>query len=76
MWVCTTEVPANPGPYMNVSENLDTRRMNPLILPVLAEHASRVSLKPSYGSLVRARVLKQGDSSLSFYSPVSVRETK
>ena len=43
---------------------------------VIAEHASRVSLKPSYGSLVRARVLKQGDSSLSFYSPVSVRETK
>jgi 16S rRNA (guanine966-N2)-methyltransferase len=38
---------------------------------VIAEHSSRVSLKPSYGALVRTRVLKQGDSSLSFYSPAS-----
>jgi 16S rRNA (guanine966-N2)-methyltransferase len=36
---------------------------------VIAEHTSRVSLKPAYGPLVRTRVLKQGDSSLSFYSP-------
>ncbi len=28
---------AKPGPYMNVSENLDTRRMNPMILAVLPE---------------------------------------
>jgi hypothetical protein len=38
---------------------------------VIAEHTSRISLKPAYGPLVRTRVLKQGDSSLSFYSPVS-----
>jgi 16S rRNA (guanine966-N2)-methyltransferase len=34
---------------------------------VVAEHTSRVSLKPAYGPLQRTRVLKQGDSSLSFY---------
>ena len=38
---------------------------------VVAEHTSRVSLKPSYGPLVRSRVLKQGDSTLSFYGPAS-----
>lgn len=38
---------------------------------VIAEHTSRVSLKQAYGPLVRTRVLKQGDSSLSFYSPSS-----
>ena len=36
---------------------------------VVAEHTSRVSLKPAYGSLQRTRVLKQGESSLSFFSP-------
>ena len=35
---------------------------------VVAEHTSRVSLKPAYGSLQRTRVLKQGESSLSFFS--------
>jgi len=39
---------------------------------VIAEHTSRVSLKPEYGALKRTRVLKQGDSSLSFYSPEAV----
>ena len=47
---------------------LDVKRVGEL---VIAEHMSRVSLKQAYGPLVRTRVLRQGDSSLSFYSPVS-----
>ncbi len=43
---------------------------------VVAEHTSRVSLKPAYGALQRTRVLKQGESSLSFYSPVSPETTE
>lgn len=39
----------------------------PLPALVVAEHSSRVQLKPAYGALQRVRVLKQGDSSLSFY---------
>ena len=38
---------------------------------VIAQHSSRVSLQPAYGELRRTRVLKQGDSALSFYSPLS-----
>ena len=34
---------------------------------VIAQHSSKLSLKESYGALVRYRVLKQGDNSLSFY---------
>jgi 16S rRNA (guanine(966)-N(2))-methyltransferase RsmD len=34
---------------------------------VIAQHASRVSLEKQYGALVKTRVLKQGDNSLSFY---------
>jgi 16S rRNA (guanine966-N2)-methyltransferase len=33
----------------------------------IAQHASRVALKTEYGGLMRYRVLKQGDNSLSFY---------
>jgi 16S rRNA (guanine(966)-N(2))-methyltransferase RsmD len=33
----------------------------------IAQHASRVALKPEYGNLKRYRILKQGDNSLSFY---------
>ena len=36
---------------------------------VIAQHASRLTLAESYGSLNRYRVLRQGDNSLSFYSP-------
>jgi len=36
---------------------------------VIAEHSSRIELAPVYGKLQRTRVLKQGDSSLSFYRP-------
>jgi 16S rRNA (guanine(966)-N(2))-methyltransferase RsmD len=35
---------------------------------VTAEHEKRRELEPRYGSLVRVRVLKQGDAALSFYS--------
>lgn len=34
---------------------------------VIAQHASRASLEERYGALVKTRVLKQGDNSLSFY---------
>lgn len=34
---------------------------------VIAQHATRSSLKPLYGQLERIRELKQGDNSLSFY---------
>lgn len=39
----------------------------PPVALVIAEHASRAPLEPSYGVLDRVRVLRQGDSSLSFY---------
>lgn len=39
---------------------------------VIAQHASRFALAESYGGLVRLRVLKQGDNSLSFYRPPEV----
>ena len=35
---------------------------------VIAQHASRLELKTSYGALRRGRVLKQGDNSLSFFA--------
>ncbi len=38
---------------------------------VIAEHASRVELQSVYGALERVRVLRQGDSSLSFFRPRS-----
>ena len=45
----------------------DENRRTPAL--VVAEHSSRVDLRPAYGALHRVRVLKQGDSSLSFYRP-------
>jgi len=36
-------------------------------LLVIAQHSSRTELLPAYGSLARYRVLRQGESSLSFY---------
>ena len=37
---------------------------------VIAEHARRTDLRPAYGLLQRTRVLRQGDSTLSFYHKV------
>lgn len=34
---------------------------------VIVQHASRLALEEEYGALRRARVVKQGDNSLSFY---------
>ena len=34
---------------------------------VIAQHSSRATLEPEYGSLKRYRIIKQGDNSLSFY---------
>ncbi len=37
----------------------------------IAQHASRLTLDPQYGTLGKTRVLRQGDNSLSFYETVS-----
>lgn len=42
---------------------------------VIAQHPSRLLLDESYGSLVKMRVLKQGDNSLSFYTPNATNST-
>ncbi|MBL8218882.1 MAG: 16S rRNA (guanine(966)-N(2))-methyltransferase RsmD [Bryobacterales bacterium] len=36
---------------------------------VVVQHASRQALEERYGGLVRRRVVRQGDNSLSFYEP-------
>lgn len=36
---------------------------------VIAQHSSRLTLEAAYGDLVKTRLLKQGDNSLSFYEP-------
>ena len=36
---------------------------------VIAEHAVRADLETQYGELERVRILRQGDSGLSFYRP-------
>jgi 16S rRNA (guanine(966)-N(2))-methyltransferase RsmD len=38
---------------------------------VIAQHASRLALEERYGDLIKTRVLKQGDNSLSFYEPAN-----
>ena len=38
---------------------------------VIAQHSSRLALKPEYGMLRKYRELKQGDNTLSFYSRTS-----
>jgi 16S rRNA (guanine(966)-N(2))-methyltransferase RsmD len=35
----------------------------------IAQHSSRLVLEERYGALVKGRVLRQGDNSLSFYEP-------
>jgi len=40
---------------------------------VIAQHATRLSLEERYAELMRARVLRQGDNSLSFYERASIR---
>jgi 16S rRNA (guanine966-N2)-methyltransferase len=38
---------------------------------VIAEHSSKVKLATRYGALEHARLLKQGDAALSFFSPAT-----
>ena len=42
----------------------------------VAEHTRRTPLSPRFGSLVRSRVLEQGDAALSFYSLESAVESQ
>jgi 16S rRNA (guanine(966)-N(2))-methyltransferase RsmD len=51
--------------YATVLQALAAKR-TPL---VVAQHTSRFSLEESYGSLVRYRILRQGDNALSFFHP-------
>lgn len=41
---------------------------------VIAQHSSRLVLEDRYGSLLKGRVLRQGDNSLSFYEPETASE--
>lgn len=56
---------AKPGEYELVMTAI-AERFFPL---VIAQHESRQTLEARYGRLVRYRLLKQGDNSLSFYRP-------
>jgi len=64
-------------PYADAAEyestlNLLGGECLPLLAPdaiVIAEHLKKLSLDDRYASLRRYRILKQGDSALSFYSP-------
>ncbi len=38
---------------------------------VVVQHSTRLKLRAEYGTLVRSRVLKQGDNALSFYRQAS-----
>ena len=70
-------LPANPGdivfidpPYESEKEYaiaMDALAGNPPALAIV-QHSKFFDLAPDYGSLHRARVLKQGDNVLSFYS--------
>jgi 16S rRNA (guanine966-N2)-methyltransferase len=48
------------------SEALNLLGETPL---VIAQHASRHQLAESYGQLIRTRIVKQGDNTLSFFVP-------
>jgi 16S rRNA (guanine966-N2)-methyltransferase len=69
-------------PYDNAAEyestlDLLAAECNHLLAPsaiIIAEHVKKLSLAESYAPLRRFRVLKQGDSMLSFYSLVPVEE--
>ena len=54
-------------------ESLDllAQHENPL---VIAQHSSRLTLATDYGALHRARVVKQGDNSLSFFEQSTIPE--
>jgi 16S rRNA (guanine(966)-N(2))-methyltransferase RsmD len=38
---------------------------------VIAQHSARAGMEERYGSLVRTRVVKQGENALSFFEPAS-----
>lgn len=38
---------------------------------VLAQHSSRMTLEPVYGTLAKTRMLKQGSNSITFYEPAA-----
>ena len=56
-------------PYQEAQEYNDALGLLGTAPPelVVAEHSRRCELRPAYGGLRRTRVLKQGDSALSFY---------
>ncbi len=50
-----------------LGESRPSRLLRPAAM-VIAEHSRRLTLKAAYGALRRFRVLRQGDSALSFYN--------
>ncbi len=56
-------------PYPNEAEYeaaMDVLSVKPPSL-VVVQHSSRLELRPEYDSLIRTRVVRQGDNALSFY---------
>jgi 16S rRNA (guanine966-N2)-methyltransferase len=55
--------------YERVLTILGERKAAPVPVLVVAQHDIRLTLAETYGSLHRARAVKQGDNSLTFYEP-------
>ncbi len=58
-------------PYEQVSEYAESlQRLAEMACPlVIAQHESRLTLDDAYGALEKKRILRQGDNTLSFFSP-------
>lgn len=56
--------------YSAILERLGSTAGEVLLSPdalIVAEHASRTALSPSFGSLLQTRTVRQGDAALTFY---------
>jgi 16S rRNA (guanine966-N2)-methyltransferase len=58
---------AAPAEYTSALRLLGERTLQPEVL-VLAQHAKRLQLAPSFGRLRRTRMLTQGDNTVSFFA--------
>ncbi|HXA49156.1 MAG TPA: 16S rRNA (guanine(966)-N(2))-methyltransferase RsmD [Candidatus Acidoferrum sp.] len=70
---CQADIVFLDPPYSLAAEYrgaLDALGAKPPVL-VIAQHSVRFELDERYGSLVRTRVLKQGENALSFFEPDS-----
>ena len=65
----------SPDEYTNTLHLLGSTRAAAILAPaarIVAEHATRLPLPASFGHLTLTRTLKQGDATLSFYSPSAI----